>query len=214
MARRSGAGASASPRFQGELRVPATQAPLTALQTVHVHLGAADIIGRVALLDCAEVGAGADGAGGDPARARDPGRARRPLRPARRRRRSARVAGGRVLDIFPPTRHKRSPERLALLAAMRDDDPAHVLCAAGRNSPSAGVDLDRFAANWNLDDDAAAALWQARRPARDVARRSTASASPPTAGRRCADAPAGRPWPLSTSARPTWSASSASACAA
>ena len=30
------------------------------------------------------------------------------------------VAGGRVLDIFPPTRRKRAPERLALLAAMRE----------------------------------------------------------------------------------------------
>jgi selenocysteine-specific elongation factor len=42
------------------------------------------------------------------------------------------VAGGRVLDIFPPTRHKRSAERLALLAAMRDDDPAAGAGAARR----------------------------------------------------------------------------------
>jgi selenocysteine-specific elongation factor len=69
------------------------------------------------------------------------------------------IAGGRVLDCFPPSRHKRSPARLALLAALRDDDPAVSLkLLAGQ--AVAGVDLDRFAANWNLDRDAAAALWQ------------------------------------------------------
>ena len=45
-------------RFHGELRVPAGQKPLTHLQTVHVHLGTEDILGRVALLDCPEVEAG------------------------------------------------------------------------------------------------------------------------------------------------------------
>jgi selenocysteine-specific elongation factor len=69
------------------------------------------------------------------------------------------VAGGRVLDCFPPTRHKRTPERLALLAAMRDDDPATTLAMMAERNP-AGIDLVRFAANWNLDDEAENALWQ------------------------------------------------------
>ena len=68
------------------------------------------------------------------------------------------VAGGRVLDIFPPARHKRGAERLALLAAMRDDDPLPTLALLAAQS-LAGVDLDRFALAWNLDAAAAPALW-------------------------------------------------------
>jgi selenocysteine-specific elongation factor len=145
-------------RFQAELRVPPTQDALKHWTPVHVHLGAADITGRVALLDCTEVGPGGSAlaeilldretlaARGD----------RFVLRDA-----SARhsIAGGRVLDCFPPSRHKRSPARLALLAALRDDDPATSLGLLAEQS-AAGIDLDRFAANWNLADDRAAALWQ------------------------------------------------------
>ncbi|MBK7014387.1 MAG: selenocysteine-specific translation elongation factor [Sulfuritalea sp.] len=144
-------------RFQGELRVPAGQAPLKHLQTVHVHLGTEDIMGRVALLDVAEAVPGAAALveilleretlalRGDRFVLRDAG--------ARRT-----VAGGRVLDIFPPARHKRGAERLALLAAMRDDDPLPTLALLAAQS-LAGVDLDRFALAWNLDAAAAPALW-------------------------------------------------------
>jgi selenocysteine-specific elongation factor len=144
-------------RFQGELRVPAGQAVLRHLQTVHVHLGAEDIMGRVALLDCAEVGAGETALveillerdtlalRGDRFVLRDAGAQRS-------------VGGGRVLDIFPPTRHKRSAERLALLAAMRDDDPLPALSLQAAQA-SAGVDLSRFAAAWNLAAAEAEALW-------------------------------------------------------
>ena len=152
-------------RFQAEIRVPATQAALKHWTPVHVHLGAADITGRLALLDCAEVPAGTQSAG-----ASDTALAeilldretlavrgdRFVLRDA-----SARhsIGGGRVLDCFPPSRHKRSPARLALLAALTDDDPAVSLKLLAGQSV-AGVDLDRFAANWNLAADAAASLWQ------------------------------------------------------
>jgi len=145
-------------RFHGELRVPRDGAPLKHLQPVHAHLGAEDITGRVALLDCAEVGPGGTALvevlldretlalRGDRFVLRDAG--------ARRT-----VGGGRVLDIFPPTRHKRSPERLALLAALGDDDPAVALARMAAAAP-AGVDLDRYAINWNLDAASATALWQ------------------------------------------------------
>ena len=145
-------------RFQAELQVAATQAALKHWTPVHVHLGAADITGRVALLDCTQAGAGGKALAeilldreslavrGD----------RFVLRDA-----SAQhtIAGGRVLDCFPPSRHKRSPARLALLAALRDDDPATSLRLLAAQS-AAGIDLDRFAANWNLADDVATALWQ------------------------------------------------------
>ena len=145
-------------RFHGELRVPAGQKPLTHLQSVHVHLGTADLTGRVALLDHEKVGAGETAlveilldratlaVRGDRFILRDAGAQRT-------------VAGGRVLDIFPPTRHKRAAERLALLDAYRDDDPLNALTRLALQTAS-GVDLGRFTINWNLTDEAAAALWQ------------------------------------------------------
>ena len=145
-------------RFQAEIRVPATQAALRHWTPVHVHLGASDITGRVALLegDTLEPGASALAeilldretlaVRGD----------RFVLRDASAQRS---IGGGRVLDCFPPSRHKRSPARLALLATLQDDDPAvSLMLLAGQTV--AGVDLDRFAANWNLAADAAANLWQ------------------------------------------------------
>ena len=165
-------------RFQAEIRVPATQAALKHWTPVHVHLGAADITGRVALLDCTEVPAGTQSAGagspcvpGIPLRGQATALAeilldretlavrgdRFVLRDASAQRS---IGGGRVLDCFPPSRHKRSPARLALLAALRDDDPATSLKLLAEQSV-AGVDLGRFAANWNLAADTAAALWRA-----------------------------------------------------
>jgi selenocysteine-specific elongation factor len=145
-------------RFQAEIRVPATQAALRHWTPVHVHLGASDITGRVALLEGDTLAPGASALAeilldretlavrGD----------RFVLRDASAQRS---IGGGRVLDCFPPSRHKRSPARLALLAALKDDDPAVSLkLLAGQTV--AGVDLDRFAANWNLAADAAADLWQ------------------------------------------------------
>ncbi|MBI4996077.1 MAG: selenocysteine-specific translation elongation factor, partial [Rhodocyclales bacterium] len=145
-------------RFHAELRVPARQPELEHWHAVHVHLAASDITGRVALLDCATVSPGGTALAeiildreilavrGDRLILRDAGAQRT-------------VAGGRVLDCFPPTRHKRTPERLALLAALRADDPAVALSMMAERQP-AGIDLTRFAANWNLDDEAALALWQ------------------------------------------------------
>jgi len=144
-------------RVQVELRVPAAQPALKHWTSVHLHLGAADITGRVALLEGDQIAPGATALAeilldretvtvrGD----------RFVLRDASAQRT---VAGGRVLDCFPPSRHKRSPARLAFLAALRDDDPAASLRLLADQS-AAGVDLVRFAANWNLAADAAAALW-------------------------------------------------------
>lgn len=145
-------------RFHGELRVPSGQAPLAHLQTVHLHLGTEDIVGRAALLDCTAVLPGHTALvevllerptlalHGDRFILRDAGAQRT-------------VAGGRVLDIFPPTRHKRSPARLALLDAMRGDTPAGALARLAEQAPT-GIDLQRLATNWNLTEADAEALWQ------------------------------------------------------
>jgi len=157
-------------RFQAEIHVPATQAALKHWTPVHVHLGAADITGRVALLEGDQLAPGVMALAeimldhetltvrGD----------RFVLRDASAQRT---IAGGRVLDCFPPSRHKRSPARLALLAALRDDDPATSLRMMARQSV-AGIDLGRFAINWNLADEVADALWQsaALRVVRDGAK--------------------------------------------
>ena len=143
-------------RWQGELRVPAGQKALTHLQRVHVHLGSDDILGRVAVLDGEQVTPGTtalvelllerptQALRGDRFVLRDAGAQRT-------------VGGGRVLDIFPPARHKRAPARLALLRTMAEEDPAVSLAALGTQA-SAGVDLVRFAIAWNLDAAAIDAL--------------------------------------------------------
>jgi selenocysteine-specific elongation factor len=144
-------------RFHGELRVPSGQPALKHMQSVHVHLGTADILGRVALLDCTELGPGSVAlveillqretlaVRGDRFILRDAGAQRT-------------VAGGRVLDIFPPRRHKRSAAHLALLAALRVDDPAHALAVLALQA-SAGIDVTHFALNWNLHQAQADTLW-------------------------------------------------------
>ncbi|MGE5492888.1 MAG: selenocysteine-specific translation elongation factor, partial [Actinomycetota bacterium] len=135
-------------RFDARLRVLPDQPPLKHWTQVHVHLGAEDIPGRVALLEGNELAPGTSGFA-QIALEREVGCVccdRFILRDA-----SARhtVGGGEVLDIFPPSRHKRSPERLAMLQALADPDPAAALALAAERQP-AGVDLARYAINRNL----------------------------------------------------------------
>ncbi|MDE2581152.1 MAG: selenocysteine-specific translation elongation factor [Rhodospirillales bacterium] len=115
---------------------------------VHLHLGAADVTGRVAVLDGGAIAAGASAlvqlvldrpvgaVRGDRFVIRDQA-ARRTL------------GGGRVIDLFPPARGRARPERLAHLAAMEIEDDAAALAALLETAP-AGLDLGRFAANRNL----------------------------------------------------------------
>ena len=145
-------------RFQAELQVSATQAALKHWTPVHVHLGAADITGRVALLEGDLLAPGAS-ALAEILLDRETLAVRGDRFVLRDAWAQHTIAGGRVLDCFPPSRHKRSPARLALLAALRDDDPAASLRLLAEQS-AAGIDLGRFAANWNLADGAAAALRQ------------------------------------------------------
>ena len=108
---------------------------------VHLHLGASDVLGRIALLDTAglvqlvlaqPVGA----VHGDRFIVRDQS-SRRTL------------GGGTVIDVFPPPRGRARPERLAWLAAMERQDDDASLRELLALSPM-GVDLARFSANRNL----------------------------------------------------------------
>ena len=144
-----GAGALPPPvvRFDARLRVVLEQ-PLKHWTPVHVHLGAADVLGRVAILEEKEIAPGkaalvqlvldkpVGALRGDGFIVRDQS-ARRTL------------GGGTVIDVFPPARGRAKPERLAHLAAMEIDDDDAALEALLGQSP-AGVDLARFAANRNL----------------------------------------------------------------
>jgi len=136
-------------RFDARLRVLPGQPALRHWAQVHLHLGAEDVPARVALLDADELAPGSSGwaqlilereigaLAGDRFILRDAG-ARHTL------------GGGVVLDIFPPSRKKRSAERLALLAALADPDPLVALRLAA-DQQAAGVDLLPWALNHNLD---------------------------------------------------------------
>ncbi len=69
------------------------------------------------------------------------------------------LAGGTVLDPFPPLRGRRRPERTAVLAALDRPDArsalANVLPVADD-----GIGLDRFALAWNIRPDEIESLWQ------------------------------------------------------
>ena len=145
-------------RFDARVRVLSGQPALKHWTQVHLHLGAEDVPARIALLGVDEIVPGAEHwaqmtlereigtLAGD----------RFILRDA-----SARhtIGGGIVLDIFPPSRRKSSPERLAMLAALADDKPATALQRASEQQ-TAGVDLSAYGQNRNLDAVTVAALCQ------------------------------------------------------
>jgi selenocysteine-specific elongation factor len=125
-------------RFDARLRL---LEPVRHWAAVHLHLGAADVLGRVAHLDAnglaqlvleRPVGA----VHGDRFILRDASAQRT-------------LGGGTVIDAFPPLRGRAKPARLAYLAAMELADPDRALGALLHASPS-GVDLARFTANRNL----------------------------------------------------------------
>src|SRR5207245_10577864 len=98
------------------------EAPLRDGLPVHLHLGTADVVGRVVLLAGRSLAPGETGyvqidfaepigaLYGDRAVLSDHG-ARHTL------------AGGRVVDPFPPRRGRRLPARLAVLEAAAEADP-------------------------------------------------------------------------------------------
>ena len=146
-------------RFQARLRVPASSdAPIKHWMPVHVHLGASDILGRVALLEGELLSPGeamlaeiilekpTGALWGDHFILRDQSATRT-------------LGGGRVLDIFPPSRHKRAPERLDHLRLLEQDDPRPALEHALARL-IAGANLDRYALNRNLAAEEAQALWR------------------------------------------------------
>ena len=148
---------SPTDRLDVELRVARHAGrPLQHWTPVHVHVGAARLTGRVAVLEGEALDPGATGfvqlvldaptlaLRGDRVILRD---------------QSARqtLGGGRVLDDAPPTRGRRSAQRIAVLRALGRDDPLAALEELVDLVPG-GVDLARHVRLWNLDEAGAARL--------------------------------------------------------
>ncbi|MCB1512229.1 MAG: SelB C-terminal domain-containing protein, partial [Hyphomicrobiaceae bacterium] len=136
-------------KFDAELCVLASEErPLAHWTPVHVHLGAAETPGRVAILDAKSIAPGAialaqlvldrpiGAAHSDRFIIRD--------QSARRT-----IGGGGVLDIHPPRRGRARPERLAWLNLQCEADPAIALAELAAQVP-AGVDAEAFRVNRNI----------------------------------------------------------------
>ncbi len=143
-------------RIDASLRVLASEArPVGQWLPVHLHHGAAEVQARVVLLG-EPILPGGEGLvqlvlerpiaalAGDRFVIRDTS--------ARRT-----IGGGAFLDLRAPTRRRRTPERLAQLAAHAITDPAAALEALLRRPPH-HLDLDVFARDRGLDPTVFAAL--------------------------------------------------------
>ncbi len=144
--------AFSSRRLDAEIRVLASEDRMLANRTpVHVHIGAADVTGRVVTLDGRAVPVGESAPAqllldreihcvrGDSIVLRD--------QSARRT-----IGGGVVIDPLPDIRGRRRAERLAYLEGMRAPEIGAALQSALASQPR-GVDLVRFARSWNLTSD-------------------------------------------------------------
>ncbi|NND49310.1 MAG: selenocysteine-specific translation elongation factor [Rhizobiales bacterium] len=137
----------------GEERVLAHWTP------VHLHLATEDVPARVAVLEGASIAPGQSGLvrlvldraigalAGDRFILRD--------QSARRT-----IAGGHVVDPFPPRRGRARPERLLVLRALDCEDHAAAFKALIEASPD-GVDLNQFSLARNLTKSEAEQLFDA-----------------------------------------------------
>ncbi len=145
-------------RFDASLAVPPSAArALRHWTPAHVHLGAAEAMGHVSLLQATGIEPGGNG------------RAQivldRPIGALRGDRfilrdQSAQqtLAGGVVLNPFAPARKARTPARLAVLAALARPTPCDALQQLLHDTP-AGVDLAWFARSFNLRAKAVETLY-------------------------------------------------------
>jgi len=140
-------------KFDVRLRVLAEELrPLAHWTPVHVHIGASDVTGRVAVLEGSSIAPGASALAqivldrpmgtlyGDGLIIRDQSAQRT-------------IGGGKVIDIFPPVRGRARPDRLTYLQAMDHEDEKAALVAllnAESAAASGGLNLKKFAQNRNL----------------------------------------------------------------
>jgi selenocysteine-specific elongation factor len=155
----SGATAPAVRKLDARVRVLVSEAkPLQHWTPVHVHLGASDVTARIALLDAASLAPGASGLAqlvlDKPIGAVYADRFILRDQSAQRT-----IGGGRVIDVFPPTRGRAKTQRLDYVRAMAIEDPSKAL-AALLALATQGLDLQRFAANRNLTAEETTKLFE------------------------------------------------------
>ena len=146
-----------SQRIDVQLNVLAAEdQPLVHWTPVHFHLAAVEAMGRVALLEGARLNPGETGLA-EIVLDRPIGALRGDRFVIRDQSALRSVGGGMVLDPFPPSRGRRAPARLELLRSCATAQPAKALEVALQHS-RLGVDLERFALNWNLTEPEIALL--------------------------------------------------------
>ncbi len=146
-----------SRRLDVEIRVLATEPrPLKHWTPAHIHVGTADVTGRIALLEGKTIEPGETGlvqlvldapvaaSAGDVVIVRDQSAQRT-------------VGGGRVVDPYSPARGRARPERLAWLRALMLSDRSAALAATLAAMPR-GAPLHMLDRIWNLTPEEAAAL--------------------------------------------------------
>ena len=147
------------PRFDARLRVlPSEGRPLKHWTPVHVHLGAAEVPGRVAMLEEKFIAPGESGLV-QIVLDRRIGALRNDGFVIRDQSAQRTIAGGRIIDPFGPARGRAKSDRIAFLAAMSKTDANEVLAQLLAQSPL-GVDLAHFSVAWNLTPDDQAELWE------------------------------------------------------
>jgi selenocysteine-specific elongation factor len=157
-------GALPEPTARLDARVRVLRGEARALRhwtPVHVHLGAAESSGRIAVLEGDAIVPGTSAlvrlvlerpmgaAYGDRLVLRD--------QSARRT-----IGGGQVIDVFAPVRGRARPARIEMLRALEVADPARALAAClavAARTGKHGVDLAQFAAGRNLTRAEAQALF-------------------------------------------------------
>lgn len=144
-------GAATTTRFDVTLRYLATETkPLRAWAPVHLHVGTSAVLARVLLIEGDKLAPGGEALAQLvtdtplPVRFAD----RFVLRDAGAERT---IGGGSVIDPAGPARRRRTPERLASLAAMRVDDNAAALEKL-LDLPPGLIDLDAFLAGRGASD--------------------------------------------------------------
>ena len=130
--------------------------PLKHWTSAHVHLGTADVTGRIAILESKEISVGNTGlvqlvlntqvnaSAGDAVIIRD--------QSARRT-----IGGGWIVDPFSPARGRARPKRLSWVKALCVPDRSQALDEILRNAP-AGAPLHTLEAAWNLTETEAQKL--------------------------------------------------------
>ncbi len=146
-------------RFDAKVRLLGSEsAPLKHWTPVHVHVGAAHVPGRIALLQGAMLEPGANTLAqlvlDQPIGALRGDRVI--LRNASARRT---IGGGAVIDPFAPGKGRARSDRIAILQALEMPTPRTALHELLSLSPG-GIDLDRFVQTFNLTATEAEALWQ------------------------------------------------------